>query len=221
MIEQPLFSLAGEPVGEPASEPDFDLERTGGLKVAVDEKFAAATRIQLDDTSWVDHVPGWLAGDTELAEMLMQQAGWEQRSRWMYTRVVEEPRLTAEYPVIADAPQPVLHYLTEALSAHYQRPYTRLWMNWYRDNNDGTGWHADRPQNKLAEAVIPVLSLGATRRFLIRPASGGASTPIVTHGGDLVVMGGRSQKDYVHSVPKQKQPAGARLSLNFSITPTA
>jgi alkylated DNA repair dioxygenase AlkB len=43
----------------------------------------------------------------------------------------------------------------------------------------------------------------------------------VTHGGDLVVMGGRCQKDYQHSVPKQKQPAGARLSLNFSIAPPA
>jgi len=89
-------------------------------------------------------------------------------------------------------------------------------MNWYRDNNDGTGWHADRPANLLNQAVIPVLSLGATRRFLIRPAGGGPSTTIVVHGGDLVVMGGRCQKDYQHSVPKQKQPAGARLSLNFS-----
>ena len=130
--------------------------------------------------------------------------------------MVTEPRLTAEYPVIADAPLPVLHYLTEVLSEHYQRPYARLWMNWYRDNDDGTGWHVDRPQNQLAETVIPVLSLGATRRFLIRPEGGGPSTTIVTHGGDLVVMGGRCQKDYQHSVPKQKQPAGAPLSLNFA-----
>ncbi len=57
---------------------------------------------------------------------------------------------------------------------------------------------------------------GATRRFLIRPAGGGPSRTITAHGGDLVVMGGRCQKDYEHSVPKQKQPAGARLSLNFS-----
>jgi alkylated DNA repair dioxygenase AlkB len=209
MIEQTLFSLAGTP--------DFDLERTGGMKVAVDETFAATARIQLDDTSWVDHVQGWLAGDGELMEALMKQASWEQRSRWMYTRMVVEPRLTAEYPVIADASQPVLHYLTEVLSAHYERSYARLWMNWYRDNNDGTGWHVDRPANEQDEAVIPVLSLGATRRFLIRPAGGGPSTAIVTHGGDLVVMGGRCQQDYQHSVPKQKQPAAARLSLNFSI----
>jgi alkylated DNA repair dioxygenase AlkB len=144
--------------------------------------FATASRIQLDDNSWVDHVQGWLAGDTELMEALMEQADWEQRSRWMYNRVVDEPRLTAEYPVIADAPQPVLHYLTEVLAARYQRPYARLWMNWYRDNEDGTGWHADRPQNKLDEAVIPVLSLGATRRFLIKPAGGGTGAWLTAHG---------------------------------------
>jgi alkylated DNA repair dioxygenase AlkB len=92
-------------------------------------------------------------------------------------------------------------------------------MNWYRDNNDGTGWHADRPANKQPTAVIPVLSLGAARRFLIRPQGGGPSTAIVASGGDLIVMGGRCQRDYEHSVPKQKPLAGARLSLNFSIDP--
>ncbi|MGW4669130.1 alpha-ketoglutarate-dependent dioxygenase AlkB [Streptomyces sp. NPDC004324] len=208
MSEQTLFSAGA------AREPD--LERTGGLKISVDQTFSNALRIQLDDTSWVDYVPGWLAGDDELMNLLMQRADWEQRSRWMYTRQVEEPRLTSEFPVIADAPHPVFTYLAEALSDHYQRPYTRLWMNWYRDHNDGTGWHADRPANKLDEAVIPVLSLGASRRFLIRPDGGGTSRPLLVHGGDLVVMGGRCQKDYQHMVPKQKRPTGARLSLNFS-----
>ena len=208
MTEQPLFSAASD------REPDLD--QTGGLPVAVDEAFTTAMRVRLDGTSWVEHVPGWLAGQDELMTMLMEGPAWEQRSRWMYTRTVPEPRLTAEYPVIAEAPQPVLHYLARALSAHYGRHYTRLWMNWYRDHNDGTGWHADRPASKLAETIIPVLSLGATRRFLIRPGRGGPSRVFEVHGGDLVVMGGRCQKDYRHMVPKQKKIAGARLSLNFS-----
>jgi hypothetical protein len=53
MAHQTLFAIAGPP------EPD--LERTGGLHVAADETLAAATRLQLDETSWADHVQGWPA----------------------------------------------------------------------------------------------------------------------------------------------------------------
>jgi hypothetical protein len=44
----------------------------------------------------------------------------------------------------------------------------------------------------------------------------------VENGGALVVMGDRCQKDYRHSVRKQKQAAGVRLSLNFlmPVSPT-
>jgi alkylated DNA repair dioxygenase AlkB len=184
--------------------------------VTLDSSFATAVRIQLDDTSWVDHVPGWLAGHNALMRLLIAEAEWEQRERWMYTRTVTEPRLTAEYPVITRAPHVILHDLANGLSAQYGQRFTRLWMNWYRDNNDGTGWHADKQAKAQPEAIIPVLSLGAARRFLIRPATGGTSTTIVANGGDLVVMGGRCQNDYQHCVPKQKRPAGARVSLNFS-----
>jgi hypothetical protein len=195
MSEQPLSPLVDVRGADPG--------RTGGLPVAVDEAFSSAARTQLDADSWVDYVPGWLSGDRELMAVLIEQ-------------IVTEPWRITEYSVIADAPQPVLRYLTEVLSAHYEKPYARLWMNWYRDNNDGTEWHADNPAHQLDEAIIPVLSLGATRRFLIRPVGGGVSKAIKVHGGDLVVMGGRCQKDYEHTVPKEKQPAGTRLSLNFS-----
>jgi hypothetical protein len=33
--------------------------------------------------------------------------------------------------------------------------------------------------------------------------------------GDLVVMGGRGQRDWVHGVPKTQRPVGARISVNF------
>jgi alkylated DNA repair dioxygenase AlkB len=196
------------------SEPDPD--GAAGIAVSVDRGFGSAHRVRLDATSWVEHVPGWLTGDRVLMDLLARIATWEQRTRWMYDKKVDEPRLTAEYPVIAAAPHPVFGHLAAALSARYATPYERLWMNWYRDNNDGTGWHADRPADRLPEATIPVLSLGATRRFLIRPAGGGRSTGFTVSGGDLIVMGGRCQQDWQHMVPKQKTAAAGRMSLNFS-----
>ena len=205
MPEQTLFTMStAVEAGDLPSEP------------TVDHEFSTSTRLQLDDTSWIDYVPGWLAYNEVLMRSLVEEASWEQRSRWMFTRMVEEPRLTAEYPSLDSAPQPAVHVIAAALSEHYESDFKRLWMNWYRDERDGTGWHADRPASKQETAVIPVLSLGASRRFLVRPCVGGASRTFTVHGGDLIVMGGRCQRDYQHSVPKQKRPAGPRLSLNFS-----
>jgi len=63
---------------------------------------------------------------------------------------------------------------------------------------------------------VPVLSLGAARRFLIRPAAGGPSTTFRPVAGDLIVMGGRCQRDWRHCLPKQATPSGMRISVNFA-----
>src|ERR1041384_761424 len=120
-------------------------------------------RIALDATSWVEHVPGWLSEDAELMGILAQSAGWEQRRRWMYDKMVDEPRLTAEYPILAEAPVQ-LRRIGARLSAEYAVPYDRAWLNFYRDHNDSTSWHADKPCRR-EHCVVPVLSLGETRRF--------------------------------------------------------
>ena len=37
-----------------------------------------------------------------------------------------------------------------------------------------------------------------------------------TVAGDLIVMGGRCQRDWRHCVPKQATPSGPRISVNFA-----
>lgn len=175
-------------------------------------------RIQLDETSWIEHIPGWLGPDhaEQLLARLIASAAWEQRDRWMVNRRVLEPRLTAEYTDLAEAPDPALREAAAALSARYQVTYDGLWINFYRDHRDSTGWHGDWPTCKRPECIVPVLSLGAPRRFLIKPRSGGKSIGLTPESGDLIVMGGRAQRDWLHSVPKQARPAGPRVSVNFS-----
>lgn len=187
-----------------------------GGELTVDPTFAAAHRIQLDATSWVEHVAGWLTGSEQLLTALVASARWEQRERWMVNRIVAEPRLTAEYLDLAESPEPILRTAAAVLSSHYGVPYDGLWLNLYRDHRDSTGWHGDWPTCKRDECTVPVLSLGATRRFLLKPRQGGRSTILTPAAGDLVVMGGRCQRDWRHCVPKQAASAGARISVNFS-----
>ncbi|HXT87866.1 MAG TPA: alpha-ketoglutarate-dependent dioxygenase AlkB [Trebonia sp.] len=183
---------------------------------AVGLGFAAARRLQLDETSWIEHVPGWLQASAALFDELMASAPWEQRHRYMWGQRVTEPRLTAEYRDISEAPQQLLHTITDELAQHYGVAYRYVWLNLYRNNHDSTSWHGD-PIGKVQEtSTVPVLSLGATRRFLIKPAEGGKSVSLTAASGDLIVMGGRSQRDWRHSVPKQAVPAGPRISINFA-----
>lgn len=195
----------------------FDSEQDGRQAVINTNAFATATDHWLDDNSWITYVRRFLIGHTALMRQLSTLGGWEQRRRWMFNRKVDEPRLTHEYQDLATAP-PLLTEIAAALSGHCGVAYDGIWMNWYRDNRDSTAWHADRPANVPATAVVPVLSLGATRRFLIRPVSGGRSTVFLPAGGDLIIMQGRCQRDWQHCVPKQQTPAGPRMSLNYTST---
>jgi alkylated DNA repair dioxygenase AlkB len=179
------------------------------------EPTSGVRRIALDAGSWLEHHPGWMTETEDLFAELMHDAGWEQRTRWMFDRRVTEPRLTAEYPDAAEAPRS-LQGIAERLSDCFGTRYDKLWVNLYRSHRDSTSWHGDHIGKIQPQSIVPVLSLGATRRFLIRPKDGGASVSLQPASGDLIVMGGRAQVDWRHSVPKQATPAGPRISINFA-----
>src|SRR5215471_3331620 len=178
--------------------------------------FSRTRHLALDRTSWVEHIPNWLSGAEALFAELMQTAPWLQRDRWMYTRTVIEPRLTADYPEVDEVPQPALRDIAAALSEHFGVRYCSLWVNLYRDQHDSTAWHGDNIGRVQAESIVPVLTLGASRRFLIRPTEGGRTWTFRPASGDLIVMGGRAQRDWRHCVPKESGPSAPRVSINFA-----
>jgi alkylated DNA repair dioxygenase AlkB len=184
----------------------------GGAPPATDTR---ARRVQLDATSWVELVPGWLAEADALFACLLEALPWQQRTRPMFESIVLEPRLTAELHALEHAPHPALRRAADALSERYGVRYDHLWLNLYRDGRDSTAWHRDRFSCRRESCTVPVLSLGATRRFLIKPYAGGKSHGFRPAAGDLIVMGGRCQRDWVHAVPKAVDVAGARISINF------
>jgi alkylated DNA repair dioxygenase AlkB len=187
------------------------------LAPAHDFDFSHARHIALDSSSWIEHIPGWFSQPDALFVELIESAPWLQRDRWMYTRTVIEPRLTADYPDVNKVPQLALRDIVAALSEHYGVRYRSLWVNLYRDHHDSTAWHGDNIGRVQAESIVPVLTLGASRRFLIRPTEGGGRTwTFRPASGDLIVMGGRAQRDWRHAVPKESTPSAPRISINFA-----
>ena len=192
-----------------------DLFANDTASLAIDTSFATARRIELDTHSWVDVVPGWISGSHILLERLSIAVPWRQHDRRMYDQIFREPRLTAEYRSLHQVPDKALLDAAGALSRHYGVTYDGLWLNLYRNGQDSTAWHRDRFHVRRPDCIVPVLTLGATPRFLIKPRSGGHSIPFKPRSGDLIVMGGRCQEDWVHSVPKDPGNVERRISINF------
>jgi len=188
---------------------------------AIDTTFCAANRTMLDAHSWIEVVPGWVSGPDTLFQRLTTGVPWTQHTRRLFDRMVLEPRLTAEYRDLRNVPHRPLVDMAGLLSRHYGVGYDSLWLNLYRDGRDSTGWHRDRFSCRRPDCVVPVLTLGATRRFLLRPRNGGPSIALSPRSGDLIVMGGRCQEDWFHGVPKAPAVFEPRISVNFQSTAQA
>jgi alkylated DNA repair dioxygenase AlkB len=176
--------------------------------------FPGLRHLELSDRSWLDHLPAWLHGADALSTELIDRADWQQGRRWMYDRMVDEPRLTSWYARAGPLPHPLLAHLFEVLSRRYRVDLDSVGLNWYRDGHDSVAWHGDRVGRDGRPAVVAIVSLGEARPFLLRPAGGGRSRTFLLGGGDLLVMGGQCQREFEHCVPKVAR-AGPRLSATF------
>ena len=182
----------------------------------VDESFSGLTRSWLDGSSWVDMCPAWLKASDAAFEDLLKSVGWGQRERWMYDRVVDEPRLTSWRRVDAANPLPrtFLEDARASLSRRYEVCFDSVGINLYRDGADSVAWHRDRIPKQIVDPMVALVSVGEPRKFLLRPYGGGKSRAFKLGHGDLLVTGGQTQRRFEHSVPKVAS-SGPRISLAF------
>lgn len=202
----------------PAAPPTLTWQGSllGSGDPAPDASFTRLRRLELADGAWVDHVPGWLTGADTLFEQLVGTVPWRAREAPMYDQVLPEPRLSAWWggPGRAGWPEHV-GPIADALGARYGVAFDAMGANLYRDGRDSVAWHGDRVYREQDEALVAVVSLGSTRRFLLRPKGGGPSIRFEPAPGDLLVMGGSCQRTWQHSVPKSTTRPGPRISVTL------
>lgn len=171
----------------------------------------------------------------EAATLLAALSGavaWEQRSIRLFGQNHPQPRLSAWYGDAGAAytysglrwePRPwlpALAALRQRLEAATGARFNSVLLNHYRDGHDSMGYHADDEPELGPAPVIASLSLGATRRFRLRPRPGGEGVGAAPLGldltsGSLLLMRGATQQNWQHAVPKTARPVGPRLNLTF------
>jgi len=189
------------------------LDLLGHEPAAFDPTCAALQRRKLGAGAFVDYAPGWLCGHAALFEQLASTTAWRTSEERMYDRIVQVPRLYAVLP--DDGPgHRLLPEIARALSRHYRARFTRISLALYRDGRDSVAWHGDRVARRMQDALVATVSVGAPRRFLLRPHGGGRSRSWNLGWGDLLVMGGSCQRTFQHCVPKLAR-AEPRIAIMF------
>lgn len=193
---------------------------SAGEEVALRTLESGTMRQTLGRGAWVEQRPGWVAGAEGLFERLIDTVPWRAERRQMYERIVEVPRLQCFYDADAALPDAALGEMRTALDRRYAAElgerFRTVGMCLYRDGCDSVAWHGDTiGRAARQDTIVAIVSLGASRRFLLRPRGGGAALRFVLQSGDLLVMGGSCQRTWEHAVPKSARSLGPRISIQF------
>jgi len=88
-------------------------------------------------------------------------------------------------------------------------------LNYYPTGDDGMGYHADDEKELGEQPIIASLSLGATRKFVLKHKKTQDKVELYLESGQLIVMHGETQKYWKHTVTKTKTVLEGRISLTF------
>ncbi len=163
-----------------------------------------------------------------LLMQLQQEVSWRQEQIRLFGRLCQVPRLQAfqgdpglryrySHLSLRTAPwHPALDRLRRRLEQITGQRFNCVLLNLYRDGQDSMGWHSDDEAELGPDPVIASLSLGVTRRFLLRRRDDHRQKQeLPLAHGSLLLMSGALQRHWQHSVPRSRPIQSARINLTF------
>lgn len=165
--------------------------------------------------------------DQRFFQLLAEETPWAEEDVVIFGKAYKQPRLIAWYGENAYSysgsqlrPKPwteTLLMIKKIVEDRTDKTFNSVLVNYYRNNRDGMGFHSDDEEELGPQPVIASLSLGVTRKFVLkhRFRKDIADAQIPLESGSLLLMQGDTQKNWKHGVPKESKPCGPRINLTF------
>jgi alkylated DNA repair dioxygenase AlkB len=163
-------------------------------------------------------------------EELYRNVSWKQEQIKLYGKLIDLPRRTAWYgdegrsytysgiTVTPNPWMPVLLEIKKEIEAVSEVIFNSVLLNHYRGERDSVAWHSDDEPELGRDPVIGSVSLGATRRFQFKHKHDKAPPQkLDLPHGSYLLMKGSTQHSWLHQVPKETKPRGARINLTFRV----
>lgn len=187
---------------------------------------AALTPIPVEDgeLAFLPQLPLPWPND-EVLRRLVDETAWREETVVVYGKRHLQPRLSAwqgdaayTYSGLRLEPlpfSPLLQTIRAAVEQATGRRFNSVLLNYYRNERDSMGMHADDEPELGPEPAIASVSFGATRSFVLRHKSSKRTIKLDLSDGSLLLMAGQFQKAWLHGINKLNRPIGPRVNLTF------
>lgn len=110
---------------------------------------------------------------------------------------------------------PPVALVKERVERHTAQRFNSCLLNLYHDGSEGMGWHSDDEKTLGRNPVIASVSFGAERIFKLKHRESKEVVSVLLEHGSLLVMKGKTQHHWVHTMPKTKKITTPRINLTF------
>jgi len=164
----------------------------------------------------------------ELKQSMITDIAWQQEHVEMESKQVYAPRLVSVFgpegtkysysgsTKITSGWYPPVEKIKNILKETFGQDYNFALCNYYRNGHDSIGFHSDKEKDIVEDSIIASLSLGAKRDFYLENIDTQEMTKVALPSGSILLMKGKCQKLYRHSVPKDTTTK-PRINVTFRL----
>ncbi len=178
----------------------------------------------------ISYLPNFLSKEKSdhLYNKFYRDIPWQRYKLKIFGKTYDQPRLTSfhsignkkyNYSQIGIKNNIMTIELKSLLSKIHNKTnyrFNSVLLNLYRDGMDSNGWHSDNESELGDDPKIASVTLGQERFFHIKHKKiKDLRFKILLKHGSLLIMGEKSQTDWVHQIPKTRKKINARINLTY------
>ncbi|HEX8405164.1 MAG TPA: alpha-ketoglutarate-dependent dioxygenase AlkB [Duganella sp.] len=187
---------------------------------------AALTPIPIEDGElWFQQCLALDWPPAEVMQRLLEETDWRHEEVKVWGKLHMQPRLTAwhgeasyRYSGKTFHPlpfTPLQLHIKEAVERATDRRFNSVLLNYYRDERDSMGFHADDERELGPEPAVASVSFGAPRTFILKHRRLPKTVKLALGDGCLLLMAGTLQQHWLHGINKERTARGPRINLTF------
>ncbi len=161
----------------------------------------------------------------EVMRRLLAETPWREEEIQVWGKLHMQPRLSAwhgeasyRYSGKTFHPLPFtalqLH-IKQAVERVTGRHFNSVLLNYYRDERDSMGFHADDERELGPAPAVASVSFGDPRTFILKHHTLPKTVKLALGDGCLLLMAGTLQQHWLHGINKERTPRGPRINLTF------